>query len=161
VRCHAQSRLSDGLDAPTRDRRDDSGFGLIEVVVAMTILALTLSAMGWLIVSTLSASEAARQKATASSLIEQVDALFQNNVPSMTCANAATYVSAAGSGTATRNGTVSVSGGQNAAATNYTVSSTSSTPSNGLLPVTISVSWRSATNSQSTATLSNSLLVQC
>ncbi len=127
----------------------------------MTILALSLSAIGWLIVSTLSASEAARQKATASSLIEQVDALFQNNVPTMTCANAATYVSGAGSGTATRNGTVSVSGGQNVNSTNYTVTSTSSTATNGLLPVTISVTWHPATNSQSTTTLSNSLLIQC
>ncbi len=127
----------------------------------MTVLAIALSAAGWLILSTLSGSEAARQEATASSLIEQVDALFQNNVPSMTCANAATYVSGAGSGDATRNGTISVSAGQAVNATNYTVTSTSSTPSSGLLPVTITVTWHPATNSQTTTSLSNSLVVQC
>ncbi len=66
-----------------------------------------------MLVSSLSASNQAKQRATAGSLIEQVDALFQINVLSMTCVNAATYVAGSGSGTATRNGSVGVAANNN------------------------------------------------
>jgi len=141
--------------------RNDEGQGVIEVIVALTVLSLTLLAVGWLLISAFSVSNLAKQRATAGSLIEQVDALFQTNVPALTCANAATYVSGAGTGTATRNGTEGVAGDNNSSSITYTVTSSSSTPSGGLLPITISVSWKPAQGGQATQSISNQLKVQC
>jgi prepilin-type N-terminal cleavage/methylation domain-containing protein len=140
---------------------DDAGFGLIEVVMAISILAITMTSVGWLIISSLAVSNQAKQRATASGLIEQVDALFQTNIPGMNCTNAATYVTGAGSGTATRNGAVSITGDNNVSTSSYTVSSSSSPPSGGLLPITITVSWKPAATGQSAVSTTNKLMVQC
>jgi prepilin-type N-terminal cleavage/methylation domain-containing protein len=161
VRVTAQRRGRANGGCDNRRTMDEEGFGLIEVIVAMVVLAVTLFALGWLIVSGLSTSEQAKQRATAASLIEQVDSLIQSNVPSMTCALATTYVASNGSGSATRNGGISVFNGPGANATNYTVTSTSSTATNHLLPVTISVSWKPAASGQPNMTSSNQLQVQC
>ena len=126
------------------DPTPDEGFGLIEVIVAMTILALTFMGAGWLIVSTLSSSVLAKQQAAAAALVQQVDALFQTNLPPLTCASAAAYVAASGSGTAVRNGGVNLSNGTGLSTTTFTVASSAAAPSGGLLPISISVTWRAA-----------------
>jgi hypothetical protein len=133
----------------------------MEVVVGITVLSFTFLAIGWLIISTLSASELGRQQATAVGLAQQVDALFQSNIPAMTCASATSYVAGAGSGTATRNGSITVSNGTSLNPTNFTVVSTASTASGGLLPISISVTWRPATSGSSTQTTTDQLQVQC
>jgi hypothetical protein len=112
-------------------------------------------------VSTFSVSNQAKQSSTAADLIQQVDALFQTNVPALTCANAAAYVAGTGSGTATRNGGVGVAADNNSSSTTYTVSSTSSTPVHNLLPITITVSWKPAATGQPSVSVSNQLQVQC
>jgi prepilin-type N-terminal cleavage/methylation domain-containing protein len=151
-------RLRRVLTRPT----GDEGFGLIEVIVAMTILTLTFVAAGWLIVSSLSTSVLAKQNATAASLVQQVDALFQTNVPALTCANAATYVAAAGSGTAIRNGGVNLSNGAGLTATTFTVASTASASAGGLLPISISVTWKGASSGRpTTQTTTDQVQVQC
>ncbi len=140
----------------------DAGFGLIEVMVAMTILALTFVAAGWLIVASLSSSVLAKQNATAAALVQQVDALFQTNVPALTCANAAAYVAAAGSGTAIRNGGVSLTNGNGVSTTTFTVASTASASSGGLLPITILVTWLGASAGKPQAqSATASVQVQC
>ncbi len=131
------------------------------MVIALTVLSLTFASTGWLIVSTLSTSELAKQQATAASLVQQVDALFQTNIPTLTCANATAYVAGAGSGTATRNGGIGIANGTGLNTTNFTVTSTSSTPTAGLLPISISVTWRPATQGKATQTTTDQLQVQC
>jgi Tfp pilus assembly protein PilV len=133
----------------------------LEVVVALTILSVTFLSVGWLIISTLTTAAQSKQQATAAGLVEQVDALFQTNVPALTCANAVNYVAGTGSGTATRNGSVGISNGAGANVTNFAVSSTASAAAGGLLPITISVTWRPAVHSTTTQTLTNQLQVQC
>lgn len=159
------------MSAPTEGRvprtgvrpgMPDDGFGLVEVVVAMTILSLTFVAAGWLIISSLSTSVLAKQDATAAALVQQVDALFQTNVPALSCANAATYVAAAGSGTAIRNGGVSLSNGAGLTTTTFTVASTASAASGGLLPIAVTVTWRGASSGRpTTQTTTDQLQVQC
>jgi Tfp pilus assembly protein PilV len=140
------------------------GFGLLEVVVALTVLSLTFLAVGRLVVDTLSTSQLAEQRSSAASLIQQVDAVFQSNVPTMTCAAATAYVAGTGSGTATRNGTVNVGNGAGASSTTFTVTSTASTAlttPGKLLPLAIGVAWHPAGTGQPTQTTTDRLQVQC
>ena len=137
----------------------DDGFGLMEVVVAMTILALIFIGIGWVITSSLSASEFAKQRSTAASIIAQTDALIQANVPSKTCAGTApTYITQRTQGVSISNG----SGDQN---TVYTVTPTyttgpTTTPPSSMLAVTIAVAWKSAQPAL-TGSMSNQILVRC
>ncbi len=131
----------------------DRGFGLIEVMVAMTVLAVIFASIGWLIVSSLSSAELAKQRSTAAGIVQMVDTQLQNNVPNQVgLAAAETYVSGmTGS---------SVINNPNTQSTNYAVS-TSYVPvtSTKLLAVTITVSWKSAVTSTTMASVSSQMKV--
>jgi len=148
-----QSAKSGGSEAAHVDC--ESGFGLIEVLVALTILIVVASAVGMLIVSSLSTAELAKQDTAASSVIEQLDSNFQSKVPTQTCSSANAYAPSVGTGftvpVVTDLPTLSV-----------TTTSTIGTGSmSHLLIVNISLSWKSAASPTQTATLQSQVMVQC
>jgi prepilin-type N-terminal cleavage/methylation domain-containing protein len=126
----------------------DAGFGLIEVMVALTVLAVIFSSIGWLIVSSLSSAELAKQRSTAAGIVQLVDTQLQNNVPNQVGLVAAeAYVSGMTS--------ASVINNPNTQSTNYTVSTAyAPVASTKLLAVTITVSWKSAIASTTVVSIS-------
>lgn len=135
--------------------RSEEGFGLTEVIVALTIFMVITSAVGWLIVSSLSTAEEAKQYTAASSVVEQLDSIFQSNVPTQTCSAANAYTPGVGTGftvpVVTDLPTLNVS-------TNSTIGTGSMSH---VLTVTISVSWKSAGSPATTSTLLSQVMVQC
>ena len=65
--------LSTGLPGRRVPDQSDAGFGLIEVMVALTVLAVIFSSIGWVIVSSLSSAELAKQRSTAAGIVQLVD----------------------------------------------------------------------------------------
>lgn len=105
--------------------------------MALTVLAIIFSSIGWVIVSSLSSAELAKQRSTAAGIVQLVDTQLQNNVPNQVgLAAAETYVSGMTS--------TSVINNPNTQSTNYIViTSYAPVASTKLLAVTISVSWKS------------------
>jgi prepilin-type N-terminal cleavage/methylation domain-containing protein len=131
----------------------DAGFGLIEVMVALTVLAVVFASIGWVIISSLSTAELAKQRSTAAGIVQLVDTQLQNNVPNQVgLAAAEAYVSGMTS--------TSVINNPNTQSTNYAVT-TSYVPvaSTKLLAVTITVSWKSAVASASTVQVTSQMQV--
>ena len=169
--CRARStfRPTHQQTADRDDMNADAGMGLIEVVVALTVLAIIFASVGWLITSSLAASELAKQRATAASIIAEVDSYVQAGVPQLppgtkTCSDDG------GSGTvqayiATRyGGGVKYYADQGQGSTKYTIATTlgTTTKSGGsrVVPVTVQVTWLAATPNQKD-TLTNVFQVPC
>jgi prepilin-type N-terminal cleavage/methylation domain-containing protein len=132
--------------------RGDAGFGLIEVVVALTVLLIISAAVGWVIVSSVGADTLSQQRSAAASLIEQRDAYLQANVPTTSCSTAATtYL-----GTSTQ----AVAAGSGGSTTTYTIATTTAVASN-MLDATITVSWHAAFPSSQTSSLAGQVQVPC
>jgi prepilin-type N-terminal cleavage/methylation domain-containing protein len=133
---------------------DDDGFGLIEVVLALTVLAIAFVSVGWLVVSTYSSAQLAKQRTTAAGIAQLIDTQLQNTVPTeTTLTSAEAYVTSLAGGKTIVND-------PNAQSTTYTVG-TSYTPvaSSTLLTVVITVSWKPAVSTATTETLSNTVQV--
>ncbi len=142
-----------GLPGRRVPDQGDAGFGLIEVMVALTVLAVVFSSIGWVIVSSLSSAELAKQRSTAAGIVQLVDTQLQNNVPNQVgLAAAETYVSGMTS--------TSVINNPNTQSTNYIVT-TSYAPvaSTKLLAVTITVSWKSAIAATATVLVTGQMKV--
>ncbi len=152
----------------TEDRRSpsnapacgDEGFGLIEVVISLTVLALIFAAVGWLIISSLSASQLAKQRSEAAAIIVQQDASLQH-LPTLLPAQA-TLTTAEQYVTTHFNGTVeSVTNGTNGSSTPYTVTATgAATPqASTVMTVTLTVSWKPAIGNATVQSISNQVQV--
>jgi hypothetical protein len=115
-------------------------------MMALTVLSVTFAGIGWVITSAQASTQLAKQRSTAAGIVQLVDTQLQNNLPNeVNLAAAQSYVTGL-TGT-------SVISNPNTQSTSFTVS-TSSVPASLplLLTVTITVSWKSAVRSSTTAT---------
>jgi len=145
--------MASGDHARRARQRGNAGFGLIEVMVALSVLTIVFVSIGWVITSSLSSAELAKQRSTAAGIVQLIDTQLQNNVPNQVgLAAAETYVSGMTS--------TSVINNPNTQSTNYTVT-TSYAPvaSTKLLAVTITVSFKSAIAAKSTVLVSGQMQV--
>jgi Tfp pilus assembly protein PilV len=155
----------------------EEGFGLIEVVIALTILTVIFLAVAWLLISSLSTAQVAKQRSAAASIMLQQDASLEQLptiLPTAVAGWSPTWSSAQILAAAQSyvsnlyNGTVEqVANGSNGSSTNYTVTTTTSggtaTQVNGvttqLMNVELSVSWKSAVNPAQTQLVTNTVQV--
>jgi hypothetical protein len=151
------------------DMDSDSGMGLIEVVIALTVLLGIFAAVGWLIITSLAASELAKQRATAGSIVAEVDAYVQAQVP-LIPASVKSCSDDGGGGvvesyiTARYGGGVKYYGDQGQGATKYNITTTIGTTTkvggSHLVAVNVVVNWLGATPVQNT-TLTEAFQVPC
>jgi len=148
------------------DDEADAGMGLIEVMIALTVLLTIFAGVGWLISSSLAAAELAKQRSTAASIVAQTDSIVESGLPGVAsgCTSESTTV-AENWITAHVGQGVKVYSDQGQGYTNYTVVTSTAaapvtTPPSRLIAVTVTVSWFGAVPN-STLSLTNQFLVGC
>ena len=155
--------------AARTDENPDAGMGLIEVVIALSILMAVFTAVGWLLTSTYAATAFAKQRGTAASVIAEVDANVQSGVPLLpkatkTCSNdggssaVQAWISARfGQG-------IKIYADQGQGSTTYSVSttlgSTTTTGGSRMLGVQETVTWKSA-QPGTTGSMTDAFQVPC
>lgn len=140
--------------APGR-RVGDEGFGLVEVMAALTVLAIVLVGVGQLLVSTLASAEQTRQRTEATAIVAAQDASLQHLPTQTSLAAAQTYVSTLYNGV-----TVPVVNGTAGTSTKYTVTTTTGAGATAnLMAVTITVTWKPAIKMTTAPSVSGQLQV--
>ncbi len=138
-----------------RGATGDDGFGLLEVVIALTVLTIVLLGVGRLLVTTLASAELARQRTEATSIVAAQDASLQHLPTQTTLAAAQTYVSTLYNGV-----TIPVANGTTASNTKYTVTTaTAAGTTSNLMAITITVTWKPAVKLGATQSIVDRLQV--